>query len=109
MTMPGFPRSDATAGRMHCSVPKIQAHQISEKEHAMDESMDNVREIVFIDRAVADIPALVAGLRPGMATVLLDGKRPAAEVIAHTVRGYYEGLDAIHIFVHGRPGELNFS
>src|SRR5262245_57151043 len=74
----------------------------------MDKPMSDAREIVFIDQAVMDIPALVAGLRPGVAPVLLSGERPAAEVIARTVRDY-ESLDAVHIVAHGCTGELSLS
>ena len=74
----------------------------------MNKPVSQVREIAFIDPAVADIPVLVAGLRPDVVPVLLGGELPAAEVIARTVRDY-ESLDAIHIVAHGRPGELSFS
>jgi collagen type VII alpha len=70
--------------------------------------MLTAREIVFIDPAVADIPALIAGLRPGVLPVLLGGETPASEEIARALRGR-QGLDAIHIVVHGRSGELSFS
>ena len=65
------------------------------------------REIVFIDVAVTDVPVLVAGLRPGVQPVLLSGALPASQEIAHALRGQ-EGLEAVHIVVHGRPGELGF-
>ena len=67
-----------------------------------------VNEIAFIDPAVADIPVLIAGLRPGVLPVLLGAAMPAVEQIARAVRGR-EGLDAIHVFVHGGSGELGFS
>ncbi len=70
--------------------------------------MKTTREIVFIDPAVADIPALIAGLQPGVVPVLLGGTMPALEEIARALRGR-KGLDAIHIIVHGRSGELSFS
>src|SRR5947209_6842273 len=66
------------------------------------------REIVFIDPAVTDIPSLIAGLRPGVLPVLLGGATPAPEEMARALRGR-DGLDAIHIVVHGRSGELSFS
>ena len=91
------------------SAPNIvRTAPVSTEEHTMDKPMSNTREIIFIDRAVMDIPGLVAGLRPGVAPVLLGGELPAAEVIARAVRDY-ESLDAIHIVAHGRPGELSFS
>ncbi|MGX7874092.1 DUF4347 domain-containing protein [Mesorhizobium sp. ORM6] len=70
--------------------------------------MKNALEIVIIDPSVADIPTLITGLRPGVQPVLLSGAVPASEEIARTLRGR-EGLDAIHIVVHGRSGELSFS
>ena len=69
--------------------------------------MVNARELVFIDPSVTDIPTLIAGLRPGVASVLLGGAVPAVGEIARALRGS-EGLDAIHIIAHGRPGELSF-
>jgi collagen type VII alpha len=77
-------------------------------ENAPCKPLSYVREIAFIDPGVRDVPALLAGLRPEVVPVLLGGKFPAAQVIAQTVR-HYEGLDAIHIVVHGRAGELSFS
>jgi hypothetical protein len=70
--------------------------------------MTRTREIVFIDPAVTDIPILIAGLRHGVLPVRLSGAKPALEEIADTLRGR-SGLDAVHILVHGRPGELSFS
>ena len=70
--------------------------------------MTTTREIVFIDPAVTDIPDFVAGLRPGVSPVLLSGVMPAAEEMARALHGRAD-FDAIHIVVHGRPGELGFS
>ena len=70
--------------------------------------MLNAREIVFIDPAVADIPVLIAGLRPDVRPVLLSGAMPASQEIARALRGC-EDLEAIHIVAHGRPGELRFT
>ena len=70
--------------------------------------MLTTREIVFIDPAVADISGLIAGLRPEVVPVLLSGAMPTAEEIAQSLRSRH-GLDAIHIVVHGRSGELSFS
>jgi Domain of unknown function (DUF4347) len=66
------------------------------------------REIVFIDPSVAGAPALVAGLRPGVPPMLLDGAMPACQEMASRLRGHVE-LDAIHIIVHGSSGKLEFS
>ncbi|MBZ9743523.1 DUF4347 domain-containing protein, partial [Mesorhizobium sp. CO1-1-4] len=71
------------------------------------ENLLRTKEIVFIDIAVTDIPVLVAGMRPGVQPVLLSGALPASQEIAHALRGQ-DGLDAIHIVVHGRPGKLDF-
>ncbi|MHC2791557.1 hypothetical protein ACVINZ_000569 [Mesorhizobium jarvisii] len=70
--------------------------------------MKNTCEIVFIDPSVADIPTLIAGLRPSVQPVLLSGSMPASEEIARALHDR-ESLDAIHIVVHGRSGELSFS
>jgi large repetitive protein len=69
---------------------------------------DCKREIAFIDRGVDDLATLLEGLRPDVEPILLSNEEPATRQIARTVRGH-QGLDAIHVIAHGRPGEVLFS
>jgi len=66
------------------------------------------REIAFIDAGIDDIEALIAGLRPDVAPVLLSPYKPALVQMADALRGVVE-LRAIHIVAHGRPGEVAFA
>ncbi len=65
------------------------------------------RELAFIDAGVSDAATLLRGLRHGVEAVLLQGDRPPAAQMADAIRGR-DGLDAIHIVSHGRPGEVAF-
>jgi len=65
------------------------------------------REVAFIDPSVADVDALLAGLRPGVMPILLSGRRDAVEEMAEALSGF-AGLDAVHVLAHGRPGEVSF-
>jgi len=65
------------------------------------------REIAFIDRNVDDLAALLAALRPDVQPILLSGDEPAPRQMARAVLGR-DGLAAIHVVAHGRPGEVSF-
>src|SRR5882757_11224188 len=66
------------------------------------------REIAFIDRGVDDLATLLAGIRPDVEPILLSNDEPAPRQMARAVQGR-EGLEAIHVIAHGRPGEVLFS
>src|SRR5947208_3496975 len=65
------------------------------------------REIAFIDRGVDDLETLLAGIRPDVEPILLSNDEPAPRQMARAVQGR-EGLEAIHVIAHGRPGEVSF-
>ena len=65
------------------------------------------REIAFIDRGVDDLATLLAGIRPDVEPILLSNDEPAPRQMARAVQGR-EGLEAIHVIAHGRPGEVSF-
>jgi hypothetical protein len=64
-------------------------------------------EIAFIDPNVSDIDTLIAGSRPDVDWVRLDGSEPAPRQIARALDGR-NGLAAIHVIAHGAPGEVSF-
>ncbi|MEO5341309.1 MAG: DUF4347 domain-containing protein [Magnetococcus sp. MYC-9] len=64
-----------------------------------------VREIVFVDPTVPDLPTLLGGIRQDATVVLLDaGQDGVAQVGA--VLANQRDLSAIHILSHGGPGSL---
>src|SRR5579862_3030464 len=65
-------------------------------------------EVAFVDPAVPDLTALLAGLRPEVQAHLLDGATPALKQIAQALeaRG---GADILHIIAHGAPGAVCFA
>src|SRR5689334_17859985 len=65
------------------------------------------REIAFIDRGVDDLATLLAGMRSDVEPILLSDDEPAPRQMARAVHGR-EGLKAIHVIAHGRPGEVSF-
>ena len=65
------------------------------------------REIAFIDRGVDDLATLLQGIRPDVEPILLSNDEPAPRQMARAVQGR-EGLEAIHVIAHGRPGEVSF-
>lgn len=73
-----------------------------------DHSTGAVREIAFIDPGVAGTCGLVAGLRPCVTAILLDGSGSAPSQIAAALRGL-PPVDVVHILAHGRPGEISFA
>ncbi len=64
-----------------------------------------VREIVFIDQAVADHETLVAAVRPGVEIVLLD---PTSDELAQVAKWAesHSGYQAMHLVSHGTVGQL---
>src|SRR5258707_3757849 len=66
------------------------------------------REIAFIDGGVPESQVLIAGARPGIRTVVLDGRRDALAQIADAL-GRGEAYDAVHIVAHGAPREIAVS
>ncbi|MEW7849964.1 DUF4347 domain-containing protein [Massilia aurea] len=63
------------------------------------------QEIAFVNSNLADIPALIAGLRADIEVIMLDPTRDGVEQIAEALAGR-AGLDAIHLVGHGASGLL---
>jgi hypothetical protein len=64
-----------------------------------------ISEIVFIDTAVADYQSLVAGVKPGIATVILDSQQDGIAQISEYLADC-QGISALHVISHGSPGSL---
>ncbi|MEZ2322181.1 MAG: DUF4347 domain-containing protein [Microcoleus sp.] len=64
-----------------------------------------ISEIVFIDTAVADYQSLVAGVKPGIITVILDSKQDGIAQISEYLANCQQ-VSALHIISHGSPGSL---
>ena len=64
-----------------------------------------ISEIVFIDATVADYDSLVAGVKPGIATVILDSKQDGVAQISEYLTNCQD-VCALHIICHGSPGSL---
>ncbi|MEG5035680.1 DUF4347 domain-containing protein, partial [Microcoleus sp. AT3-D2] len=64
-----------------------------------------ISEIVFIDTAVADYQTLVAGVKPGITTVILDSNQDGIAQISEYLAGCQE-VSALHVICHGSPGSL---
>ena len=70
--------------------------------------MTSMREIVFVDPAVADCDTILGDLRPGVEPIRLDAIRPVARQIASALARRRD-LDAIHVIAHGAPGRVCFA
>ena len=64
-------------------------------------------EIAFVDPGVSDLGTLLQHLRPEVDAIILDHARPAPEQMAEALR-CRNGVAAVHVIAHGRPGELSF-
>jgi hypothetical protein len=71
-------------------------------------SSQDIGEVVFIDPSAPDIDVLRAGLRPGVAAILLTSRRSAAEQMQAALRERC-GLAVIHVIAHGQAGEIRFA
>src|SRR5688572_25297550 len=70
--------------------------------------MSAIKEIAFVDRAIPEAQTFLAGLRPDVEGILLDGSWPAPAQIARALeaRG---SVAAVHVVAHGAPGAVTFS
>ncbi|GJE54785.1 hypothetical protein EKPJFOCH_1269 [Methylobacterium thuringiense] len=62
-------------------------------------------EIVVIDKGVADLATLLAGVPAAAEVVLIDSARDGFDQLASALKGR-SGIDAIHILSHGTAGDL---
>jgi hypothetical protein len=92
------------------NISEAEAHRaaLSFSAETLSMSATPKREIAFIDRGVKDLATLLAGIRPEVEPILLSNDEPAPRQMARAVQGR-EGLEAIHVIAHGRPGEVSFS
>ena len=65
-------------------------------------------QLVFIDCQVPDRPGLMGGLAADTRAYLLDAERDALKQIAD-VLARHGAVEAVHIVIHGSPGELHFA
>jgi autotransporter-associated beta strand protein len=66
---------------------------------------DRRMEVVFIDTSLPDYQALVEGVKPGMAVVLIDGTQDGLSQMAAWAQEN-SGYDAVHVLGHGAEGTL---
>lgn len=62
-------------------------------------------EVVFVDDQVQDYQQLIAGLRPDVEVMVLDGSRDGLQQMADHLAGR-TGIDAIHVLSHGLQGQV---
>ncbi|MCW5737181.1 MAG: DUF4347 domain-containing protein [Enhydrobacter sp.] len=70
--------------------------------------MQATAQLIFVDAAVADRDVLLRDLLPGIDAFVLDPNTSGLSQIASAVADRQD-IAAVHIFAHGRPGEVNFS
>jgi uncharacterized protein DUF4347 len=105
MTNRREPKKPLTTDRQ---VHDADAASISGGRLPMSASTSHKREIAFIDSGVEDLQTLLKGIRLDVEPILLTAEEPAPRQMARAVKGR-EGLEAIHVIAHGRPGEVTFS
>src|SRR5262249_39609549 len=70
--------------------------------------MSAIRQLAFVDAGVSGLSSLLLGLQPGVEAIVLEARTPALAQIAARLRDT-TGLEAIHVFAHGQPGEISFA
>ena len=68
----------------------------------------NARELAFVDPSVADLGALLRGMRPQIAVSVLSGAEPVPREMARVLARHQE-IDVLHVIAHGQPGEVSFA
>ncbi|MEQ9923842.1 Ig-like domain-containing protein [Pectobacterium brasiliense] len=71
-----------------------------------DGTTSSRKEVAFVDTSVKDYETLVAGIKPGVEVVLIDGSRDGLQQMTDWA-ATHTGYDAIHIFSHGSEGKVN--
>ncbi|MEQ9931372.1 Ig-like domain-containing protein [Pectobacterium parvum] len=71
-----------------------------------DGAVSSRKEVAFVDTSVKDYQTLVAGIKPGVEVVLIDGSRDGLQQMADWA-ATHTGYDAIHVFSHGSEGKVN--
>ncbi|WP_170116023.1 Ig-like domain-containing protein [Brenneria roseae] len=84
----------------------VQATQNIDVTAVADGTASDRKEVAFIDTSVRDYQTLVAGIKPGVEVILINGDQDGLQQIAEWA-ATHTGYDAIHIFSHGSEGKLN--
>ncbi|MCA6954972.1 Ig-like domain-containing protein, partial [Pectobacterium polaris] len=71
-----------------------------------DGAVSSRKEVAFVDTSVKDYQTLVAGIKPGVEVVLIDGSKDGLQQMADWA-ATHTGYDAIHVFSHGSEGKVN--
>ena len=93
------------------TLPSINSNsQIIEKIAAFGDLISDFNSllttgIVFIDPNIDDYETLLAGVKPGLEVVLLDGNRDGITQITEVLQKH-RGLLSLHIVAHGEVGGL---
>src|SRR4028119_1447934 len=66
--------------------------------------LHTIREIAFIGSEIPEGQTLIAGIKKGIETAILDPNRDAIAQMGETLKG--KKYSAIHIICHGAPGHL---
>ncbi|MEG3954531.1 DUF4347 domain-containing protein, partial [Microcoleus sp. herbarium2] len=76
------------------------------KEFSLINGISNqLREIVILDPTIPDSHHIASGIKPGIATYILESQPDALEQIT-TILAQHTGITALHIISHGRNGSL---
>ncbi|HBK63079.1 MAG TPA: hypothetical protein DEG17_26155 [Cyanobacteria bacterium UBA11149] len=80
---------------------------VSAKDNRSDSPLQSplTTGIVFIDSNIDDYQTLLAGVKPGLEVVLLDGNRDGIVQITEVLQKH-RGLLSLHIVAHGKVGGL---
>ena len=65
-----------------------------------------LREILFIDDRLDDLPGLLAGLREGVEAIVIRAGEDPLSIIGRTL-AVTPGIQALHLVAHGGPGRLD--
>ena len=64
------------------------------------------QEIVFIDAQVTAVDELLAGVKAGIKTVVIESTRDGVQQISQVLAQYHNQVSQVHLVCHGAPGCL---
>nr|USU32458.1 tandem-95 repeat protein [Methylobacterium sp. OTU13CASTA1] len=97
---------ERTGDTDHAAPPDTQSGPPAAAAPAHETASTNGRhEIVVIDRGVADLATLLAGVPAAAEVILIDSATDGFDQLADALKGR-SGIDAIHILSHGSAGDL---
>uniref|UniRef100_UPI000DE2FB18 Ig-like domain-containing protein n=1 Tax=Pectobacterium peruviense TaxID=2066479 RepID=UPI000DE2FB18 len=107
------PTADRAASDSHASTADQTTHdsqstatQDIDITAVADGTTSSRKEVAFVDTSVKDYETLIAGIKPGVEVVLIDGSRDGLQQMADWA-ATHTGYDAIHVFSHGSEGKVN--